>query len=246
MFGLKVHYALHPTLLTALAGMACLPMAAQAAYTAPRDLNPGDPFRLIFMTSSMRDATSADISVYDEFVTLAAGNNPLLPTASWRAIGSTPTVNAVDHVACLGVCASAPIYNVDGYRVANSGATLFGGDLQNAIPFESGASANYYLVFSGSTNNGIGIPGSELGAAAIDENTAPSSGYGWGGTYGASYWLDDWVIDQTGGPGLSFLALSGANWGAETTNTPEPLSGALLVSGMAVLALARRRRAARG
>jgi hypothetical protein len=243
MFGLKVHCVLHPTLLTALVGMAALPIAAQA-YVAPLDLNPGDPFRLIFETSSIRNATSADISVYDEFVTLAAGNNPLLPTTSWRAIGSTPTVNAVDHVACLGVCASAPIYNVNGYRVSDSGATLFGGGVQNAIPYESGASANYYLIFSGSTNNGIGIPGSELGAAAIDENTAPASRWGWGGTYGAGYWLDGGgATDQTGS--LSFLALSGTNWAAETTNTPEPLSAALLVSGLAVLAAARKRRAAR-
>lgn len=162
MFGLKVHYSRHPTLIAALAGMTCLPMAAQAAYTAPQDLNPGEPFRLIFRTSSVRDATSADISVYDAFVTLAGSNISLLPPSIWRAIGSTPTVNAVDHVACLGVCALAAIYNVDGYRLADSAADLFAGGHLYPVPFESGENAHNDYSYSGSTNAGIGVPGREL------------------------------------------------------------------------------------
>ena len=39
----------------------------------PPGLNPGDPFRFVFVTAGTRDATSSNIADYDNFVNVEAG-----------------------------------------------------------------------------------------------------------------------------------------------------------------------------
>lgn len=87
-------------------------VALPQVVTIPAGLRSGDRYRLIFTTSAGRDATSANIADYDAFVTAAANAVPPLSAlrASWRAIISTPTINAIDRVGSL----SSPIYRVDG------------------------------------------------------------------------------------------------------------------------------------
>ena len=52
-----------------LAGLLGATMAAQGAVTTvPTGLNIGDQYRLVFVTSTTRDAASTDISVYNTFV----------------------------------------------------------------------------------------------------------------------------------------------------------------------------------
>jgi hypothetical protein len=56
----------------------------------------GDQYRLIFITSTTTDATSADIATYNAFVqgvAAAAG----LGDATWNMVGSTVTVDARDN-----------------------------------------------------------------------------------------------------------------------------------------------------
>ncbi len=62
---------LRHTLTTGLTALAlCLiPIVSWATPTfAPPDLSPGDTFHYVFVSSTQRDATSSDITVYNLFV----------------------------------------------------------------------------------------------------------------------------------------------------------------------------------
>ncbi len=83
----------------------------------PGGLQPGDQFRFVFLTDGKTNATSPNISTYDSFVTTQAGGatyNGL--TITWQAIGSTATVNAVDHIGS----STAGVYLASGAAVAAS------------------------------------------------------------------------------------------------------------------------------
>ena len=120
----------------------CL-VAASASATpislaTPAGLNPGDQFRFVFVTLGTITAESSDIEVYNSFVnTQAAGATYGGSTVSWKAIGSTDTVDARDNVGGFGT--SVPVYLVDGTRVANdlregSGGMWSGDLLTNIYP----------------------------------------------------------------------------------------------------------------
>jgi hypothetical protein len=53
------------------------PVAADP-IVEPTGLNPGDPYRLAFVTSTTGVATSKDIAFYNNFVTNVANGEPLL------------------------------------------------------------------------------------------------------------------------------------------------------------------------
>jgi hypothetical protein len=94
----------------------------------PADLAPGDPYRLVFVTSgNFGEGPSNDIAAYNAFVdgfgeTLIAGHD-------WRAIASTNTVDARDNTSTVPGADDPdgiPIYRLDGLRVAASYAALWG------------------------------------------------------------------------------------------------------------------------
>ena len=72
------------------------PAVDATPLTVPGDLNPGDEYRLAFVTSGVRNATSSDITVYNTFVDAAAETVPELAALGqdWKAIASTNAVNA--------------------------------------------------------------------------------------------------------------------------------------------------------
>ena len=53
--------------------LSVMAVAEAGPITAPSELQAGDTFRLIFVTSGTINATSSDISVYDRFVNQQAG-----------------------------------------------------------------------------------------------------------------------------------------------------------------------------
>ncbi len=59
-------------------GIAAMALTATSALSVPITIptthNPGDQYRLAFVTSTTRDATSADIAVYNAFVTGVANS----------------------------------------------------------------------------------------------------------------------------------------------------------------------------
>jgi hypothetical protein len=68
--------------------------------TVPPGLNPGDPYRLVFITKDkIFTATSPNIATYDAAVTSQANTSAELVAlgTNWRVIGSTSLVDAKDH-----------------------------------------------------------------------------------------------------------------------------------------------------
>src|SRR5262245_37477959 len=83
----------------------------------PAGLNPGDHFRFCFVTDGIRDATSTNIADYDSFVNTQAGGATYNGVVvDWLAIGSTGSVDAIDHVGQ----ATAPVYLSDGTLVTTT------------------------------------------------------------------------------------------------------------------------------
>ena len=110
------------------------PVRAQspAEQTVPADwplipdgVEPGDSFRLLFVTSTGRDASSADIGDYNAHVQAAANNNTTLAgfSAGFRALISTAAVDARDNTATTGTGVS--VHWLGGAKVAEDYADLY-------------------------------------------------------------------------------------------------------------------------
>ncbi len=84
-----------------LAAALLIPLPASATLIdAIAALDPGDQYRVIFTTSTERNALSNDIADYDNFVQAAADSGGVTAALnlSWQAVASTYFVDAHDHV----------------------------------------------------------------------------------------------------------------------------------------------------
>jgi hypothetical protein len=104
--------------------------AAWASIITPPGLSPGDPFRLVFISSQAHDATSTNIAVYDAFVAglaSAAGLDTYNGSpVTWQALASTATTSAIFRLPADTI----PIYRLDGVALADGGgADLWDGTL---------------------------------------------------------------------------------------------------------------------
>ena len=167
-------------ILTASPLLAALPFAAAAqttptanadgSYTVPLDwaLKPstvarGAKFRLLFITDNWHNASDTSISRYDTHVQYWAqrGHSAIVPyKAQFKAIGSTATVDARDHVGATG--AGAPIYWLNGARVADSYTDFWdgswdanaGSDRRNRLGQASNAGTRSNWPWTGTRANG--------------------------------------------------------------------------------------------
>ena len=121
-----------------------------AVIVVPPSLNPGDSFRLAFLTSTTQVPSSVDIDDYNLFVTEAAtGGTSAIDTAldialanvgidpnslDWKVIGSTATVDARDNTGTNPTIETGvPIFRLDGASVADNNADLWDGAIDNQI-----------------------------------------------------------------------------------------------------------------
>ena len=117
---------------------------ADGSYTVPLDwpLKPlgvgaGETFRLLFMTEDHRDATAADIGVYDAHVREAArdGHAAIRRYADhFRVVGSTAAVDARDHTRTNPNDAGhtdAEVWWLNGERVAANSAGFWSDTWEN-------------------------------------------------------------------------------------------------------------------
>jgi hypothetical protein len=134
--------------------------AAQAALITPPGLQPGDTYQLAFVTSGTFKATSGDIAEYDALVQAAAAAAGM-GSVTWRVIGSTLGVSAIDHAVV-----SAPVYNMNGALVATGFTDFWDGDHADDLDYDEFNAARNFNVWTGTLGTGAsGGSGAALGEA---------------------------------------------------------------------------------
>lgn len=130
-----------------------LVMFASPIDLVPPGLNPGDQYRIVFVTSTTTAATSSDFSYYDTFVNDAA-NAPgsLLQSlgATWQAIVSTDRISAADHIGDFSV----PVFLVNGLEVATGSQQLWSGQILAPISLDEQGSAGAPVAWTGTGPDG--------------------------------------------------------------------------------------------
>jgi autotransporter-associated beta strand protein len=138
-------------------------LTAQGGVFAPVGTNPetgevwqeGDTYHLFFLTST-ETATSSDgdIAAWDAYVTGVADGSSLpgVSNVSWKAVCSTPAVQARDHAV-----ASGPVYMMDGETLlAADNAALWSGSDREILLDESG---QHYTLSGGESEAWTGSNG---------------------------------------------------------------------------------------
>lgn len=143
---------------------AVLPQAL--SHAVPPGLNAGDRFHLLFVTRDLRNADSADISEFNDFVSIVADSAGIGPTTAgirWFAVASTPTINARDNA-----FVQAPVYNMQGETLATGFDDMWDGTLSSAVNYDEYSTAIIprHHVWTGSRSDGTGKAGQELGQIA--------------------------------------------------------------------------------
>ena len=217
--------------------------ASAAIVTTPTDLSIGDQYRLAFVTITTRDATSTDIADYNAFVTTAANTQADLVAlgATWKAIGTTPTVDARDNTDTNPSSTGVPIYLLDGIsRIADNNDDLwnpFGGNIDHLFNiFVDGTEAVAQLVWTGTKADGTRDTGSPF---SLGEDTRDKAFAYFGVTSEVdASWVFHNVFDSSRADFIHLYAIS-----SQLTVAAVPLPGALILfgSGLACLAVLRRR-----
>ena len=200
--------------------------------TVPAGVNPGDKYRLAFLTSTSTDATSTDIAVYNTFVTGVANSVAELAGLGtiWNAIGSTASVDARDNTGTNPSSTGVPIYRLDGIRIADNNADLWDGTLQVAL----GVDENGFLDLSGIiTWSGTRLAGTAFGSHELGSTALVSTG--WDDWKNAIAWMEFGLDPAT--ELLPMFAISG-----ELTVVPEPGTMFLVGFGMSGMLVWQRRR----
>ena len=203
----------------------------------PTGLNPGDDYRLVFVTSTVRDALSTDIADYNSFVTGAA--TAVLELASlgttWTAIGTTGSVNAITNTGTDYTPAGiqgVPTYLLNDTKLADDYDQLWTSNHFVRFNITENGDVLNALIWTG-TSGQVGQWGMSQGASlalggsnVVAGNQTTSAGLWNGSTFGGS-----------GSTLRPFYAISGVF----TVAVPEPSSTALLGLGGLALMLRRRR-----
>lgn len=140
----------------------------------PSGLNPGDQFRIVFLTVGTTQATSGDIGYYNAFVTNDAisqaggiGNSVVYGSTAltWTAIASTNAVSAISNIGSFGV----PVYLASGTRITPSDTVtgLWSGSL--LAPINEFLTAPFFFdtsVWTGTSPNGTAAGSFTLGSGS--------------------------------------------------------------------------------
>ncbi len=161
----------------------------------PSGLGAGDRFRLIFISSTTRNATATAIGDYNTFVQTAAASGHAdiqQYSSTFRVVGSTADVDARDNTATTYTSADkgVPIYWLGGNKVADQYEDFYDGDWDDEANAkdESGSDRSTTLdtdkPLTGSDHNGTeafsGSSSRALGASSVQLGSPNSSTSGYG------------------------------------------------------------------
>jgi filamentous hemagglutinin family protein len=164
--------ALAATNAQALVGQQCILDLYANGGINPATTNPwalNDTYRYIFVTSTTTTATSTDIADYNVFVQTAADASPLnIGTdegiTTWKAIGSTLTVDAINNTASASGSSEA-IFMMDGTtKIADNYTDLWDDTIDNNIDtIEDGVTTINGEVWTGTSSVGLAHSSQYLG-----------------------------------------------------------------------------------
>ena len=122
----------------------------------PDGFGPGEQFRLLFVTSEDRDATSSSIADYDAFVReqAAQGHASIRSHSSkFRVVGSTEGFGARGHTGTTD--AGVPIYYLNGEKIADNYNDFYDGSWDSVEPRdENGDVLTSVVVWTGTQSDG--------------------------------------------------------------------------------------------
>ena len=129
----------------AAAGVSAVPTGW--ALTPANEAAAGSEFRLLFATSTARDASATDIAVYNRFVQdrAAAGHAALGPyAAGFRVLGGTADTDAAANASLPATAPDdpVPVYWLNGNRVVADSADLLGGSWTGRAPTDENGTAH--------------------------------------------------------------------------------------------------------
>lgn len=206
--------------------MANTPSSTAAPITVPPGLNPGDHYRLVFVTSAARNGTSPNIADYNDFVTGVASMIPELVSlaTTWRAVASAGSVNVTTNIGIF----STPIYTMNGSLASNGSIFLGSAPLSSPIRWDESGALKEALAWTGI--NALGNLGGPLGGSdSADFGNSVLTSAGWR-DFGA----------QGTSASLSFYAISGDL--VAPAPTPEPATTTLTILSAAALISGKLRR----
>lgn len=205
-----------------LAATLCVACEGRAAVVLP-NLPAGSQYQLVFVTASSRGATSAAASDYNTFVTQQAAQNTALPYATWRAVISTPTLNANQNAP---TSLSVPIYNTNGQLIATGSSDFW---------FPTHLAATNYDQFGLLYNTSVWTGSNPDGTAASPASASYT-------TFGTTTYTDrGWINDRTDRPDLAVHPVYALS--STITAVPEPhlsLVGTVVI-GLVILGQVNRR-----
>lgn len=209
----------------------CTTIAARADLdiSTPPGLDPGDQFRIVFLTQGVTEATNPNISYYNTFVNndasnQAGGNGSSVvynrTALTWSAIGSTYEISAIANIGSFGV----PVYLASGTLVTPS-------DTSSGLWSESLlAPINQFLTGSGSFGTGVWT-GTLPNGTSAGSFTLGNSG-GMGVVPGMSDKTDLNWVETPAVPGNWTNNMYGIS--QVLTAVPEPSTSAMLLAGIAL------------
>ena len=232
---------------------------AGVVIQAPTGLQPGDHFRIIFVTSGTTSATSSNIADYNTFVTKQAGGATYAgQVIQWSAIASTNTINALDNI---NSAYSSAVYTADGTKVASSTTHDSGGLWSSNLisqPTE-GIDGTVYtsgVVWTGTAGNGMGYNTTIFGGYGLGSNNYGYDPYtltnvfltpqvqvgAISGSQTGSNWVQIPNNSASSTPGLKSWTDQYQMYGIsqELTIAPEPSTLLITAAGLLVIVVARR------
>ena len=140
----------------------------------------GDTYRLVFISSTIRDATSSDISDYNTHVQNAA-NAAGIGGVSWYAIASTSTVDAIDNTFTTNSDENGAFFLINGSTVISNNLNDFwDGNHTGSESINLDENGNSYLAlpistpwyqygpaWTGTNPNGTKQTGNTLGESTV-------------------------------------------------------------------------------
>jgi hypothetical protein len=223
-----------------------VPFFSDPAFLSLAGLNPGDHFRLAFVTEGLTTAASSDITDYNMFVTAEAERSLALTKGlaaafgfQWKAIASTLASDARIGTDTDPSTTGVPIVKVDGTRIADDNTGLWSGFLKDPLAinqFGQDQTANSSFAWTGTSFAGNAL------VSSTDFLGAQTPGYG-----EISSQIPDWIqspktntqpLDNS--TPLPLYAISGV---IRVPNAvPEPDCLVLFGLGVAGLGWCRRRK----